>query len=99
MPPDWTRILGELLADHEITQRKQIEPLAARLAELEKTYSVPDEIADQVAGAIALLAESPAPRSEKAMHVTVNNPAPVPRSFRFERDEQNRIIAAHEGDE
>ena len=75
-----------------------IEPLAARLAELEKTHAVPDEIAGQVAGAIALLAETPAPAREKAMHVTVNSPAPVPRSFRFERDEQNRIVAAHEAE-
>lgn len=35
MQPDWAKVLGELIADHEITQRKHIEPLAARIAALE----------------------------------------------------------------
>ena len=36
MQPNWAKVIGEMIADHEVANRKQIEPLVARIAELEK---------------------------------------------------------------
>jgi len=33
---NWAQIIGELIAEHELTTRKQIEPLVARIAVLEQ---------------------------------------------------------------
>jgi len=35
MQPNWAKVVGELIADHELSYRKQIEPLVARIAQLE----------------------------------------------------------------
>ena len=35
MQPNWAKVVGELIAEHELSYRKQIEPLVARIAELE----------------------------------------------------------------
>ena len=55
----------------------------------------PDDIADQVASTVAMLAESPTiQRSQTAAAVAA---APRPRSFTFEHDENGKVVAAHEG--
>jgi hypothetical protein len=53
----------------------------------------PDDVADQIAKTIAMLAESP-PIHRSGSH-TMLAAAPRPTSFEFERDENNNIIAAH----
>jgi hypothetical protein len=54
----------------------------------------PDDIVDQVASAVRLLAEAPTIKVAE----TLSADAPK-KSFRFERDGQNRIIAAHQEEE
>jgi hypothetical protein len=54
----------------------------------------PDDIVDQVASAVRLLAESPTIKAAEIL----SSDAPK-KSFRFERDGQNRIIAAHQEEE
>jgi hypothetical protein len=69
---------------------ERIKALEARQPELP---TAPDDIADQVASTIAMLAESPSlQRSQPVAAV-----APRPRSFTFEHDENGKVVAAHEG--
>ena len=67
MQPNWAKIVGELIADHEISSRKQIEPLTARIAALEarpiekgdaaEPLLVPPELAAQIKSLQQLLDE------------------------------------------
>lgn len=88
MQPNWAKIVGELIADHEISSRKQIEPLAARIAALEARPSeaaalfVPPELAEQIKSAIHLLHESPSIVQQRSA-----SPLPPRRVRRIERDE------------
>ena len=54
----------------------------------------PDDVADQIAKTIAMLAEAPT-ISPVIRNVTIPAAIPRPTSFEFERDENNNIIAAH----
>jgi hypothetical protein len=92
MQPNWAKIVGELIADHEIASRKQIEPLAARIAVLEArpveaaALCVPPELAEQVKAAIHLLHESPPIVQRNALPLTAS-PLMPPRPSRIERNE------------
>ena len=88
MPPkvDWTRVIGEMLADHERSTSRQIP---AVVAEAFGKTMVPPALAEQVKTAIHLLHESPPivqqnapPRSAAAWMAM-----PPPRPSRIERNE------------
>jgi hypothetical protein len=64
---NWAKVIGELLADHEIAQGKQMDAVIARLAELEalpitkndEPLQVPAELAAQLERVRQLLDEPP----------------------------------------
>jgi hypothetical protein len=61
MPPDrtnWAKVLGELLADHELASARRLPTV---VAEAVATASLPPELAKQVATAARLLHEASAP--------------------------------------
>ena len=91
MQPNWAKVIGEMIADHEVANRKQIEPLVARIAELEarpiaKDDTVPPELAGQIKQAIHLLHESPPIVLQNAPPRSAL-PLPPPRPSRIERTE------------
>ena len=76
---------------------KPLRAFAERLKTLEtrapEVPLAPDDVAEQVASTIAMLAESPVIQRSQAAVVV----APRPRRFTFERDESGEVVAAHEG--
>ena len=101
MQPNWAKVVGELIADHEVSTRKQIEPLVARIAELEarpiqkgdagELGLVPPELAEQIKQAIHLLHESPPIRFQNVSLRTAS-PLPPPRLRRIERTENGYML-------
>jgi hypothetical protein len=77
--PDWAKVLGELLADHE----RQLPAVVA--AAFGKTF-VPPELAEQVKQAVHLLHESP-PIVQQNAPPRSASPLPPPRPSRIERTE------------
>ena len=89
MPPnvDWTRVIGEMLADHERSTSRQIP---AAVAEAFGKTMVPPELAEQVKSAIHLLHESPPIVLQNAPPRSAS-PLPRPRLRRIERDENGGL--------
>ena len=81
MPPnvDWTRVIGEMLADHELSSSRQLPDRVARTL-------VPPELAEQVKAAIHLLHESP-PIEHRNAPPRSAFPLPPARPSRIERTE------------
>ena len=82
MQPNWAKIIGELIADHELSTRKQLEPLAARVAALEArpldkgdAGELPAELVEQINSTKQMLQEPlPVPeiarQAEPPRHIT-----------------------------
>ena len=85
MPPnvDWTRVIGEMLADHERSTSRQLPGI---VAEAFGKVIVPPELAEQVKSAIHLLHESP-PIVQQNAPPRSALPLPPPRPSRIERNE------------
>jgi|SRR6187397_1454220 len=80
---NWAKILGELLADHEISFNKQIPNM---VAEAYTRTIVPPELSEQIKSAIHLLHESP-PIEHRNAPPRSASPLPPPRPSRIERNE------------
>ena len=72
MQPNWSKVLGEMLADHE-------RQLPVIVAEAFGKTIVPPELAEQIKMAIHLFHESP------PILVRSSSPLPPPRPSRIER--------------
>jgi hypothetical protein len=79
---NWAKMLGELLADHELRVADRITRAAV----------LPPELAEQVASAVRLLHESPSivERSEPP------RPSAPARVTRIERDEDGNLVPIYD---
>jgi len=95
MPPDpnWAKVIGEMLADHEQSMQRQIPTV---VADAFARTAVPPELAEQVKSAIHLLHESP-PIVQQNAPARSAYPLPPPRPSRIERDENGGYTLIYDG--
>ena len=85
MQPNWAKVLGEMLADHE-------RQIPAVVAEAFGKTMVPSELAEQIKAAIHLLHESPPIVQQSVPPSRAASPLPQRVIRRIERNENGYTL-------